>query len=195
MLHSRQDPPAGCSPVVHLPELYQIRDFTKGADPSLCPYSIGRYDEIRPGMYTSSLFTGGRCLHIGIDIGAPVGEPVYSARSGYIFSLGILPDKGDYGHSIVVEHRWNNQSIWALYGHLSAASLSLHSVGDQVHGGDLIGWLGTESENGGWPPHLHYQLSWTAPEGHDMPGVVHPDQRDLALSRYPDPRLFLGSVY
>ena len=38
-------------PVVHLPDEYEVRDFTSGDDsPSKYEYDIGRYDELRPGM-------------------------------------------------------------------------------------------------------------------------------------------------
>ena len=63
-------------PVVDLPDEYEVRDFTTGKyTPSNFEYDIGRYDELRPGMYNTELFSDERSLHIGIDIGAPVGTP------------------------------------------------------------------------------------------------------------------------
>ena len=48
-------------PVVHLPDEYEVRDFTSGDDsPSKYEYDIGRYDELRPGMYSADLFAGSR---------------------------------------------------------------------------------------------------------------------------------------
>ena len=35
-------------------------------------------------------------------------------------------------------------------------------------------------ENGGWPPHLHFQLSNEQPTTHDMPGAVTPAERKNA---------------
>ena len=64
-----------------------------------------------------------------------------------------------------------------------------------VSAGQVIGWLGAETENGGWPPHVHFQLSWERPETHDMPGAVDPADRAAALKRYPDPRLVLGPLW
>ena len=56
-------------PVVHLPDEYEVRDFTNGDySPSAYDYDIGRYDELRPGMYATELFSDGRFLHVGIDI-------------------------------------------------------------------------------------------------------------------------------
>ena len=86
-------------PVIHLPEDYWVFDFTKGADPDfVCPYEyqIGRYDEVRPGMYDFELFGGVRDLHVGIDIGGPVGTPVHAFSSGFVFSMGINPEEGSF---------------------------------------------------------------------------------------------------
>ena len=55
--------------------------------------------------------------------------------------------------------------------------------------------LGNFEENGGWEPHLHFQLSLVEPETHDMPGVVAPEDREHALTIYPDPRNVLGPLY
>ena len=68
-------------PVVHLPEEVEIRDFTKPAhmqQPPKLPFSIGRYNEDRVGMYVHDLFEGQRTVHMGIDIGAPLHTPVFA---------------------------------------------------------------------------------------------------------------------
>ena len=158
------------------------------------PWSIGRYDEVR-GIYTSELFSDGRTLHVGIDIGGPVGTKVCAFTACRIYALGNLTAEGDYGHVVVTEQVVEGRTLWALFGHLSAASVEKWSVGDVVTSGEVLGWFGDESENGGWPPHLHLQLSWIRPEGVDIPGVVRPDQRAWALENYPDPRMVLGNLY
>lgn len=163
--------------------------------PGNAEYAIGRYDEDRRGMYEQDLFDGARTLHVGIDLGAPAGAPVHAFADGTLFAAGANPEPGDYGHVIVTEHGLGEHTVWALYGHLSAASLDGRRPGDVVSAGDLLGWLGDESENGGWPPHLHFQLSLERPTTHDLPGVVAPSDRIAALARYPDPRLVLGALY
>ena len=41
-------------PVVNLPDKYEVRDFTTGEYvPSEFEFDIGRYDELRPGMYST----------------------------------------------------------------------------------------------------------------------------------------------
>ncbi|MDG1536853.1 MAG: M23 family metallopeptidase, partial [Candidatus Thalassarchaeaceae archaeon] len=92
-------------PVVHLPDEYEVRDFTTGDDsPSKFDYDIGRYDELRPGMYNTDLFDGARFLHIGIDIGAPVGTPCMAFADGEISHFGYNPADGDYGYVVITKH-------------------------------------------------------------------------------------------
>ncbi|MEL0101236.1 MAG: peptidase M23, partial [Euryarchaeota archaeon] len=68
-------------------------------------------------------------------------------------------------------------------------------VGDIVDEGQIIAKVGSKDENGGWEPHLHFQLSWSEPKNNDMPGVVSIEDRDSALRIYPDPRIVLGPIY
>ena len=46
-------------PVVDMPEDYTILDLSKGTwTPPKTEYSIGKYDELRPGLYSTELFSG-----------------------------------------------------------------------------------------------------------------------------------------
>ena len=96
-------------PVVDLPNEYEVRDFTGGNyTPSRFEYDIGRYDELRPGMYSTDLFSDGRFLHIGIDIGAPVGTPCMAFDQGEISHFGYNPADGDYGYVVITKHLVDN---------------------------------------------------------------------------------------
>jgi hypothetical protein len=165
-------------------------------------FDVGRYDEDRRGMYTSSLFDvkdeeNRRTIHMGIDIGGPVGVKVYSFVEGVIHSLGYNRAIGDYGYVIVVEHQISASSrCWALYGHLDADSIKGKQVGQQIKKGEVIGRIGDTSENGGWTgTHLHFQVALRPPKTHDMPGVVSLKDRENALLQYVDPRYILGELY
>ena len=197
-------------PIIEMPEEYWVFDFTRGEDNSWnCPYpyQVGRYDEYRPGMYTTDLFGGVRDIHVGIDIGAPVGTLIHAFADGKVHSFGINPEAGSYGPTIITEHiiqlpvkvgsnEYNSpQKVWALYGHLSKESLENISIGMNFNAGEKIADVGSEEVNGGWPPHVHFQLSLEEPSNNDMPGVVEKSDRDGALKRYPDPRLVLGELY
>ncbi|MEE2747921.1 MAG: peptidoglycan DD-metalloendopeptidase family protein [Candidatus Thermoplasmatota archaeon] len=183
-------------PTVDLPDEYEVRDFTTGdTSPSKFEFDIGRYDEVRPGMYNTELFTESRCIHVGLDIGGPIGTPVKSVADGVVAFSGYNPADGDYGHTVIVHHLIQGQDLWVLYGHLDAASTENCKPGMSVNGGEVIAWFGAEDENGGWPPHLHFQLSYREPTTHDLPGVVTPSEREQALLDFPDPRLVLGPLY
>tara|TARA_B000000532_G_scaffold154253_2_gene123966 strand:+ start:187 stop:771 length:585 start_codon:yes stop_codon:yes gene_type:complete len=182
-------------PTVDLPEFYDVLDLSGSTENvRMSEFSIGKYDEIR-NIYTTELFSGGRTLHIGLDIGGPVGTPVMSVADGTIAFSGYNAAEGDYGHTVIVHHTIQEQNLWILYGHLSATSTANCIAGNPVSKGEVIAWLGDEDENGGWPPHLHFQLSLLEPHTHNLPGVVHPDDRDRALRDFPDPRLVLGPLY
>jgi murein DD-endopeptidase MepM/ murein hydrolase activator NlpD len=188
-------------PVIKLPTEYDIFDFTKSYDPNRLRglYGVGKYNEDRRGMYTTELFSPGsedaRTIHMGIDIGAPLGTEVHAFDDGVIFMTGVNAAPGDYGGTLITEHVFEGRPLWALHGHLSHASASKWRSGDRVRKGDVLGWLGDEKENGGWNPHLHFQLSWLKPEKCDLPGVVSAKDREKALRDFPDPRLVLGPLY
>eukprot|EP00603_Paraphysomonas_imperforata_P006240 CAMPEP_0114444322 /NCGR_PEP_ID=MMETSP0103-20121206/18026_1 /TAXON_ID=37642 ORGANISM="Paraphysomonas imperforata, Strain PA2" /NCGR_SAMPLE_ID=MMETSP0103 /ASSEMBLY_ACC=CAM_ASM_000201 /LENGTH=201 /DNA_ID=CAMNT_0001615855 /DNA_START=480 /DNA_END=1085 /DNA_ORIENTATION=- len=153
------------------------------------PYSIGKYDENR-NIYKTSLFEGGRSLHVGLDMGGPVGTEVCSFMEGKIHCAGYNPEAGDYGNVVITEHELDGVRLWALFGHLDNASSKQWKAGDVVSKGQCIGRFGDMTENGGWFPHVHFQS-----ETHDMPGAVLVSDRDAALITYPDPQNITGRFY
>lgn len=130
-----------------------------------------------------------------MDLGGPAGVAVHAFADGVVRYAGTNPAPGDYGPTVVTEHVLDDGPIWALHGHLSAASLARSPVGRRFSAGDVLGWLGEPHENGGWPPHVHFQLSREDPGTHDLPGVVAEADRDAALARFPDPRRVLGPLW
>ena len=185
-------------PVIDLPKDFEVYDFSQGYDPNrkpAKPFGIGKYNEKRKSMYTAPLFGGVRDIHVGIDIAAPIHTPVYNFFDGEIFLFGYNSAPGDYGNTIITKHKIDNTPLFALYGHLSANSLAGKSVGQKFRAGEQIATVGDKHENGGWNPHLHFQLSYREPSNCDMPGVVSDDQHQEALTIYPDPQLVLGKLY
>ena len=188
---------------------YLVRDFTSGVEglPTLeeagVAHDVGRYNERRRSMYATDLFgsadpwseSGNRDIHIGIDVGGPPGTPIFCVTDCKIHSCGYNEADGDYGHVIVTESELNGHRVFMLHGHLSAESTAGKKSGDKLSRGDWLGSFGAKHENGGWHPHVHFQLSLVEPATHDMPGVVSSAQHAEALATYPDPRQVLGPLY
>lgn len=188
------------APVMNYPDPDRlfVLDLSKGYDPDFIrtkTWAVGKYNEKRTGMYTAEQYRGKRDIHMGIDIWTRAGAPVFSFYDGKIAYMKDHRQDGNYGPTLVLEYKLNANSLFALYGHLSRASLDKLKVGQKVERGQKIAELGSEEVNGGWAPHLHFQLSAEDPGGADMPGVVADEEREQALQTYPDPRLVLGDLY
>ena len=184
--------------IIDLPENVYVNDFETNNtfQETSSSFSIGKYNEKRPNMYEGDLFEKtNRFIHMGIDIGAPVGTPVKSFYDGEIFLFKYNDQKLDYGYTIITKHQIKDQNIYALYGHLSNSSIKNKKIGQKIHSGEVLGYLGSEEENGGWPPHVHFQLSLIKPKECDLPGVVSEKNHDIALKIFPDPRIVLGKIY
>ncbi|MBC7658917.1 MAG: peptidoglycan DD-metalloendopeptidase family protein [Chitinophagaceae bacterium] len=187
-------------PVLVLPGGYDVLDFTVPRRSDTWPqstslFTVGRYNEKRQGVYHHALFGGKRDNHIGIDLGAPAGTAVHAFYEGEIYLFADNERPGDYGPTLITRHLLNGVEMYALYGHLSRASLQHKRRGQEIAYGETLGWLGGEHENGGWPPHVHFQLSLVAPDEADMPGTVSDEDLETALKIYPDPRVVLGPIY
>jgi len=157
----------------------------------------GGYGENR-GLYArSDLFSDeeARTLHLGIDIWAKAGTPVYAPLEGKVHSFNNLAVHGDYGPVIILEHAIGGATLYSLYGHLAQRSLEGLRVGQWIKQGELFAWLGEYGENYHWPPHLHFQLMWDL-QGHsgDYPGVAKLSQRQEFLDNCPDPEAWVFSV-
>jgi len=160
-----------------------------------CTYGIGGYMEHRTIYARSALFDTNsepRRLHLGVDIWAKPGTPVYSPLQGIIHSFKDNDNFGDYGPTIILENDLDGLKLYSLYGHLSRQSLEGLEVGQQVHINQKIATLGTVEENGRWPPHLHFQLMFDM-EGlsGDYPGVGRFSEKEKYLKNIPDPKLIL----
>jgi 4-aminobutyrate aminotransferase-like enzyme/Ser/Thr protein kinase RdoA (MazF antagonist) len=159
--------------------------------------SIGRYDEPRL-LYVSPLFATGprvtdehRTIHIGLDLFAVAGTPVYAPLDGIVHAFNDNNAAQDYGPVIILAHATDDGTpFFTLYGHLSRESLRGLAVGQRVTAGQQIATMGTPAVNVGWTPHLHLQII-TDLLGleTDFPGVARPSQRRIWTALCPDPNL------
>jgi murein DD-endopeptidase MepM/ murein hydrolase activator NlpD len=132
---------------------------------------------------------------MGIDIWSKAGRPVFSFGDGEVDYAGNNDQPGDYGPTLILRYEIEDERFYALYGHLSEITLENISAGEKVKKGQQIATLGSDEVNGGWVPHLHFQLSCEDPGKADIPGVVAEEDHERALETYPDPRLVLGPIY
>jgi len=158
---------------------------------------IGRYNEPRLIYQGEQYLTWAnekRTVHLATDIFVESGTPIFSIYDGTIHSFQNNERSLDNGPTIVIEYKTSPDvpSFYVLYSHLARESLDGLSAGQSVRKGEQIATVGDYPENGGWPPHLHFQLivDMLDQEG-DFFGVAPPSTREVWLSICPDPNLIL----
>ncbi|MDQ4141727.1 MAG: peptidoglycan DD-metalloendopeptidase family protein [Bacteroidota bacterium] len=160
---------------------------------------VGGYLENRVIYRRSALFTENqavRSIHLGVDVWAPAGTPIFAPLEGVIHSFADNAHFGDYGPTIILQHSLENYTFYTLYGHLSRYSLVNLEVGQKIDKGQEFSTFGPYPENGDWPPHLHFQLitdmqSLTG----DFPGVCSLEEKDVFAQICLDPNLILQCRY
>lgn len=159
------------------------------------PVGIGRYDEDRVLYRHSPLFDGEaerRSVHLGLDFFVAAGTEVRAPLPASVHSLADNSGLGDYGPTVILEHRCAGTRFFTLYGHLARTTLSGLSVGRRLSPGESFGCVGDVHENGSWPPHLHFQIiADLLGRSGDFPGVAAPSERERYLALCPDPNLML----
>ncbi|OPZ40721.1 MAG: Murein DD-endopeptidase MepM [Synergistetes bacterium ADurb.BinA166] len=91
--------------------------------------------------------TGKDSWHMGVDIAAPYGIPVRSAKAGSVVFAGR---RGGYGEAVIIAH---DESSSSLYGHCSRLYVKR---GQRVYQGQIIAALGDTGVTTG--PHLHFEI-------------------------------------
>lgn len=88
--------------------------------------------------------------HLGLDIGAPMGSPVYAADSGVVvYAAGI---GGGYGLMVMIDH---GNGFHTLYAHLSTI---VARCGSNVGQGQTIAYSGSTGNSTG--AHLHFEIRY-----------------------------------
>lgn len=109
-------------------------------------------------------------LHAGVDMAAPIGQPVYAAAAGRVVRRSF--DANGYGNWIEVQHAgWNSR-----YGHMNAFNKRM-AVGLNVTPGTHIGWSGNTGGSTG--PHLHFE---TRPGGRAVDPIEFMKRRGVRLA-------------
>src|SRR3954468_16705869 len=95
----------------------------------------GHFGETRPGH-----------IHAGIDLAVPYGTPIVAAACGIVTTAS---SQSGYGNMVCVKH---SSSLTTCYAHMSRFATR---VGQQVHQGQVIGYVGTTGNSTG--PHVHFE--------------------------------------
>jgi 4-aminobutyrate aminotransferase-like enzyme/Ser/Thr protein kinase RdoA (MazF antagonist) len=159
---------------------------------------IGRYNEARL-LYTSPLFGSSdnpteerRTIHLGLDLFARTGTAIRAPLEGLVHTIAINPAPQDYGPLVILRHQTSEGTeFFTLYGHLAREGLDALQVGQRILRGQTFARIGDVHENGGWPPHVHFQIVVDLLDRADFPGVAYASQRGVWTSLSPDPNLLL----
>jgi len=190
------------SPLVETPEEPDdLPRFTREVfgrlDAAGARVGLGSYDEARV-LYTSAGYAAEgndrpmpRTVHIGLDLFATTGTGVLVPMDGTVESVRDNGMDRDYGPTLILRHEPAEGPVFhTLYGHLGREVLDRVTPGARVTRGQRIATIGDLGVNGGWTPHLHFQVicDLLDREG-EFPGVARPDQRPVWHSLSPDPNL------
>lgn len=94
-------------------------------------------------------------FHVGLDVAAPAGTPLYAADDGVVIAATqsmIGNQLVGYGNYVIIAHRNNFAS---LYGHMTAYFVK---TGDVVHQNQVIGLEGSTGNSTG--PHIHFEYRY-----------------------------------
>jgi len=164
------------------------------------PVGVGRYNEARL-FYTSPQYYGDaasggerRTIHLGFDLFIEPGSAICAPLDGTVHLLAENKAELDYGPLVILRHQsGQGEEFFTLYGHLTRDTLRQLEPGQTLAKGQVFARAGTAQENGGWPPHLHFQVILDLLDrGAEFPGVARASERSVWTSLSPDPNLLLG---
>lgn len=160
--------------------------------------AIGGYTERRFVYRDKDLFNDGskdeRFIHLGIDLWMPALTPIFAPIDGTVHSFADNNSQGNYGPTIILKHSPEEEvEFYTLYGHLTRASLEGLAVGQEVKAGEAFAAFGAPEENGGWTPHLHFQLILNIGDYKgDYPGVTSEAALEEEMQNCPNPNLIIN---
>lgn len=134
---------------------------------------------------------GGGHVHIGVDLHAPKGSPVYAIAPGVVTRVSIGQRAGAY---LQIDHgpTW---SSWYMHlntdepgtnngrGGLDTAFAPGIEVGVFVDAGQLIGYVGDSGNAEGTVPHTHFELHRNGRAVDPFPMLVQAHTRALMVAQ------------
>lgn len=165
---------------------------------SKAKFGIGGYLELRELYNRSELFNSNliikepRKLHLGLDIWGESNTPIFTFTDSIVHSFANNNQMGDYGATIILQHKIASLSFYTLYGHLSLKDIQNLKSGQHIKKGECFAHFGNPKENGYWPPHLHFQIIADIENYFgDYPGVCAVSEKEKYALNCPDPNLIL----
>jgi murein DD-endopeptidase MepM/ murein hydrolase activator NlpD len=121
-----------------------------GSCPPITGGAVGTGSFVYPTSrhYLSGFDYSTKTNHLGIDLAANLGDPIYAVDGGVVVYSGA--NSYGYGNMVMIDHGTGFQS---LYAHLSAIFVN---CGDNVTQGETIGSAGATGHASG--PHLHFEV-------------------------------------
>ncbi|SHE86799.1 Peptidase family M23 [Psychroflexus salarius] len=167
-----------------------INQFLKQTNKTI---AFGGYLEQRDLYKRSPHFTNNlRDIHIGLDIWCPANTAVISPLDAVVHSFKDNHDLGDYGPTIILQHDFEAETFYTLYGHLSRKSLENLQVGQPITKASVFAEIGSAEVNGSYAPHLHFQIIRDIGDRFgDFPGVCSKAKLKHFSNNCPDPNLLL----
>ncbi|WP_408639336.1 M23 family metallopeptidase [Nocardia yamanashiensis] len=105
------------------------------------------FTKFAQGVFTSGFGARWGVEHLGVDVAAPIGTPIYAVEDGRVISAG--PASG-FGMWVRLLH---DDGTITVYGHVDTATVS---VGQRVLAGDQIATVGNRGFSTG--PHCHFEV-------------------------------------
>lgn len=117
-----------------------------------------RRKEMVPGGAVLSSFgpRGGR-EHMGVDIAAPIGTPIYAPAAGEVVDMSPDGRRDSYGNVVILRHAGE---VFTLYAHLDEFVGGMQ-LGDWVRKGNVVGYVGvTQAPRPAMvsDPHVHFEV-------------------------------------
>lgn len=135
-----------------------------------------------------------RTVHLAVDAFAPAGTSIHAPMDATVHMVENRTGHLDYGGVVILAHDTPaGDRFYTLYGHLNPEVYETLKPGQTIQKGTAFCKLGMPEQNGGWPPHIHFQMALTLDGlGNDLPGVGDPDENYLWRAICPNPAAMLN---
>jgi len=135
-----------------------------------------------------------RTLHLGLDLFFSPGTALHAPLAARVADCYITPDPLDYGCAVLLEHEPEpGLRFWTLWGHLAHESAARATIGRRFEAGEVFAWIGADTENGNWLPHLHLQIVTAEPaRAADVIGAGERNLLAVWQELFPDPANLVG---